>query len=377
MQHANGPPKKPPTARISPVPAPVGIDNGCALHRMLDLEMTAEAVLDLQYHGVRCRILLQDGLLREHVVALFGHAEVPSEGTPDLTLHVVRGDSAPERPAAPQFTFISDQIIWGQPSPSGLLMSDGRTTARVDYGAARATLELLQTDYAAIYAATHRFFPIALSELLRTRGVYYLHAAAVTGPRGGVIFVGDSEAGKSTLAYTAMRDGMKLLCDDGILFSVEPSGHAYVEPYYRELAVHESTLTDEDRVSAAPTEPMHTGEDRVRFTPAASRCAGRALVQSVLRIERSPTPSHIAEQSPSELFEELVHQNPFVALTPHLAPAHVAALGCLLRSARLGVVRSGPDVLQQPGTTGRLLEHWLADGARVPSESLAAKVRPS
>ncbi len=340
--------------------------------------MASQSALDLQFHGIRCRILFRENSLYESLASLYGHA-LESQGPPDLTVTIERGERAPERPVAPTFSLISDENIWGELSPPGLVLSDGRSTARVDYARGNATLELVRTDYAAVYSAVHRHFPIALGELLRTRGVYYLHAAAVAGTHGAVIMAGDSEAGNSTLAYTAMRDGMKLLGDDGLVFSIGENGEAYVEPFYRDLTLHEDTLTSEDRASAAPSEPMFTGDPRVRIVPHAARCAARARVRAVLGIERTTTASSITGKPRLELFGELARQNPFVALTPDLAGAHLGALGQLLRSARLGVVHSGPDVIGVPGATGRLLEGWLAEAPRdgVPSAAPEDRVRPS
>ncbi len=345
--------------------------------------MASPTALDLQFHGVRCRILFRETSLYEPLVSLFGHA-LESKGAPELSVTIEPGERAPERPAAPTFVVISDQNIWGELSRSGLVMSDGRSTARVDYARSSATLEVMSTDYAALYSAVHRHFPIALGELLRTRGVYYLHAAAVAGASGAVIMAGDSEAGKSTLAYTAMRDGMKLLGDDGLLFSIGADGEAYVEPYYRELTLHEATLTPEDRARATPSEPMFTGDPRVRLVPHASRCATRARVRAVLGIQRAKQASSITPTSRLELFGELVRQNLFVSLTPQLAGAHLGALGQLVRTTRLGVVHSGPDIIGIPGATARLLEAWLAPGPHgeaprdgVPSAPREDRVRPS
>lgn len=47
-----------------------------------------------------------------------------------------------------------------------------------------------------------------------------LHASAVAGPRGAVVFLGGSGSGKSTLAARRVLEGWPLLADDGVRLSV-------------------------------------------------------------------------------------------------------------------------------------------------------------
>ena len=97
-------------------------------------------------------------------------------------------------------------------------------------------------DYAARYVATHQLFPLALSELLRTRQRFLIHAAAVAGPRHGVLLVGDSEAGKSTLSYRALRCGYRCVADDGVLICADAEGGFVAYPFYRQFSVDPAIL---------------------------------------------------------------------------------------------------------------------------------------
>ncbi|HET7540173.1 MAG TPA: hypothetical protein VFK05_09880 [Polyangiaceae bacterium] len=316
------------------------------------------AILDLEFHGIRCRGVLHDGMLGDRLRDLYAHAQIATPETVDLVVTVLAGTAVPARPETPTVSLIADRIIWGAFGDGRLVLSDGRSTARVDYAAGQATLELTERSEAAEYVATHRLFPIALSELLRTRAVYYLHAAAVANATGAVLFVGDSETGKSTLAYCAMRDGMKFIADDGVLLAFTAEGAAHVEAYYREFALDPTWLTAEERTRSRASEPMHTGDRRSRLIPRAWQCAPRGPVSAVLGIERTAGPSGVRATSRTELLAELLRQNPFVALNPELAPAHLSALGRLLRQVRFGVVESGPDVVGRPGAALALLDGW-------------------
>lgn len=314
--------------------------------------------LDLEFHGVRCRAELYEGRLEGSLRELYGHALRGVLPRPDLVVEIRPGTTVPEHPTDPTLSLIADEIIWGDLRDGQLVLSDGRSTAFVDYARGHARLELTERSFAADYVAAHRLFPIALAELLRARNVYYLHAAAVASADGAVLFAGDSEAGKSTLAYCAMRDGMKFIADDGLLLAFSNDGAPYVEPYYREFALDQSCMTSEDRARSLPSEPMHTGDPRSRLVPDASRCAPRAAVRAVLGLTRTDGPSSISSGSRTELLGELLRQNPFVALHPELAPAHLSALGRLLACTQLGLVQSGPDIVREPGAAWTLLNRW-------------------
>ncbi len=329
--------------------------------------MPSPSSLVLEFHGVRCCVELHDESLRKTIEALFSHALCDTsalrDGTHrahDLRLSIGRGTGVPPVPEAPTFQLIADRIIWGSVHvQEALVFSDGRSTARVNYAQGRVTLQLTEHDESALYTAAHRLFPIALGELLRTRGVFYLHAAAVVDALGAVVIVGDSEAGKSTLAYCALRDGMTLVADDGLLFALDEHGAAHVEPFYRDFNLDRATITTEDLTRTTPSEPMNSGAPRVRFLPAQACLSARARVAALARIERTNGPSQVILQSQPELLTELLRQNPFVALTHELASSHLSALGQMLRGARLGLVRSGPDIIAQPGAARRLLQAWL------------------
>ncbi len=66
---------------------------------------------------------------------------------------------------------------------------------------------------------THPFLTIPLQEMLKRRGLFMMHAAAL-GDRGrGVLLAGESGAGKSTLALALLRGGWDFLGDDTVFLS--------------------------------------------------------------------------------------------------------------------------------------------------------------
>lgn len=71
-------------------------------------------------------------------------------------------------------------------------------------------------DYPHILANTYAMFPLLL--LLRERGIYHLHAAAVVSPRGKVWLIsGAQRAGKTTLTTALGLAGWRPISDDSLL----------------------------------------------------------------------------------------------------------------------------------------------------------------
>src|SRR5207245_6330563 len=67
------------------------------------------------------------------------------------------------------------------------------------------------------------FLHFAVTELLKLRGLYTLHATALEKGGQGVLIPGASGRGKSTSCISLLRDGYRLLSDDHPL--VRENGH--------------------------------------------------------------------------------------------------------------------------------------------------------
>jgi len=71
---------------------------------------------------------------------------------------------------------------------------------------------------------THPCFIIPLSELLKRRGLYMVHAAGVSIDGKGLLIAGASGAGKTTLALALVRAGFGFLGDDTNFLRAGPDG---------------------------------------------------------------------------------------------------------------------------------------------------------
>ncbi len=69
-----------------------------------------------------------------------------------------------------------------------------------------------------------------LAALLYQRNLLALHASAVSGPKGAVIFTGDSGTGKSALLVELLKRGWKMLSDDLTIIAFDEKGNLLVYP---------------------------------------------------------------------------------------------------------------------------------------------------
>jgi hypothetical protein len=67
--------------------------------------------------------------------------------------------------------------------------------------------------------ATHTLFTLALAELMKRRGLFFLHAGCVSIEGQGAILPGQSGKGKSTLTLALVRKGFDFLGDDVVFLA--------------------------------------------------------------------------------------------------------------------------------------------------------------
>lgn len=92
-----------------------------------------------------------------------------------------------------------------------------------------------------------------ISALLHQRGLWPIHASAIESPQGAVLFVGDSGAGKSTVAASFYRRGYRVLSDD-LCAITQIDGRHYVLPAYPALNLWALAL-------------QHFGENEAAYQP--------------------------------------------------------------------------------------------------------------
>ncbi len=199
----------------------------------------------------------------------------------------------------------------------------------------------------------------ALLLLLRRRGLFALHASGVARDGAGCLFVARSGSGKSTQTYALVRQGWEYLSDDALLLRARGE---QVEA----LALRRDLCLDPALARAFPEVTAHGVEDS-RSEKGKRRLAMRALHPERLidgcvprllvfpEIVSAPV-SRMVPLRPAEALRRLVGESVVVALDPAVMPAHLAALGALVRQARSWRLLAGRDLEARPELVAPLIE---------------------
>ena len=101
----------------------------------------------------------------------------------------------------------------------------------------------------------HLLLDQVLPRLLAHHGRLIVHGAAVEIDGRAIVFVGDTGAGKSTLAASFSSDGYRLLCDDGLLLTADAL-RSVALPTYQSLRLWPDSVTGVFTGSRPRTAPM-------------------------------------------------------------------------------------------------------------------------
>jgi hypothetical protein len=145
-------------------------------------------------------------------------------------------------------------------------------------------------------AASYLLGPV-LGLVLRLRGVTCLHASAVAFENRSVAFVGQTGAGKSTIAAAFARQGYGVISDD-IVALVERKGDLHVMPAYPHLCLWpESVKMLYDSPEALPRLIPDWDKRRLALGDQGTRFESRCLPLGAIYVlsERRPSPAPYVE----------------------------------------------------------------------------------
>ncbi len=188
---------------------------------------------------------------------------------------------------------------------------------------------------------------LALLLMLESAGFYALHAACLVSPEGdGVLVVGPSDTGKSTMALHLVGRGWQYLSDDSVLLFDE-NGRVGVRPLRRDFCVdpdaetlfpdlaggHEHMLTDADKWRVR-VEGLYPDQSRAACFPAL------LLFPTI-----APQPeSQVAPLRPAAAMLALLPQAALLARDARSAAAFTRRVETLVRQAPAYTLRSGRDI---------------------------------
>lgn len=196
----------------------------------------------------------------------------------------------------------------------------------------------------------------SLQLLARQVGAYALHAAGLDGSNGGLLVVGPSDVGKSTLAMALVGQGWGFVSDDAVL--LRDAGEVEALPFRRRFGLDDDALPPESARHAVP----QPAEERKWSVDVAATHAAQARDRIVPR--RLVFPEIVdADESTAEplgsvdAYASLLAQVGTRRLIDAHTVAHHALLGRLLAQAPAVRLRAGRDVLHAPARVAYLLSH--------------------
>lgn len=291
-----------------------------------------------------------------------GASSTPLQNEPDITLDFCT-DRTLQRPEQAHRLGVTEEMaieVWR--TAEGMVLSRGSCIVRLTPNAGRAeaglpptlNLECPRTSKTLFYLIT-----LSLVILLRHRGWYPLHTAAVARDGRGVLLVAQSDSGKSTATFNLVRRGWNYLSDDTVLLRLADE-HARAYSFRRnfcvdpEAARHFPELRDQAWSSSlSDAQKWQVDVDRLYPGQFVATCDPALIVLPTIaetaesRIEPVPTKA---------VFTELITQGSFF-LTPdrEVATRHVTVLQALLRQSRTYRLHAGRDARDDPSVLHNLL----------------------
>ncbi len=211
-------------------------------------------------------------------------------------------------------------------------------------------------DAGSRWRATHPLATLCLSELLRSQGLFPVHAAALSLDGRGLLVAGRSGSGKSTLALALLRAGFGFLGDDTCFVRAEPGGMT-VYAFPDEIDVADATVRMFPELEPLLERPRRPGAAKRPLLPEevypvdfVLHCRPDILLFPV----RERGTSRLEPMSATAALLELA---PGILLTHRTrAQAHLDALGTLVAGSRCFRLFAGQDFEALPERLAGLLD---------------------
>lgn len=330
-------------------------------------------VLDI--HGLRLELSSESGPLGravEHVVRHLGLPEAV-RGAPDLVVGVGVAPRPPAPASPPTASHGSGYLrVWQRPDEVVLRTAALHLAVQPERGIATCSVAPNRVDGPGLVPELVVGVLSAAFLMLRPRGLFPLHAAALAHGEHGLLLVAESDAGKSTTAYRLVRHGWRFLSDDSVL--LRPAADRVEAVAFRRTfgldAGAEALFPELGRVEdRQPADPDKRSVPVAALYPeqAALYCRPRVLVFPEI-VDREE--SALVPLSRTEAMLGLAGQSALVTLRPDWAPGHLAVLGRLVGQTDAYRLHAGRDLLRDPLRIVHLLDTvWpepLLDAVPIP-----------
>ncbi len=301
-------------------------------------------------HGVVTRVYADDHLLALAIQDFLRPFRSLPEANPDIEFYLLTKKAGSEVDAGGHY-FGSGEILYDwqvlRYSRRGQLRYQeapgaGSIVADLDAGLAVAFVE--EGMAARAWSVAHLvFFPI-WAQLLKTKGIFPLHAAGLERNGKGILFPGKSGCGKSTLALHLLRSGYRLLGDDTVFVRMDGKGAGML--FFPEVPL----CSDMAGLNSGQMHAIELTEDRwkpkngVDFSEVGAgsvikSCHTDALVFPVIASDGRTRFEGVGQ---TEALAELILYA-FLFMDPETSKENFALLAGLVQSARCFRLHMGTD----------------------------------
>jgi hypothetical protein len=202
---------------------------------------------------------------------------------------------------------------------------------------------------------------------LRRGGLYMLHAAGVVEPEtgAGVVVVGNSNSGKSSLTIRLASAGWRYLSDDMLVLSGEAGGACEARALRRIFSVSAESLAgcQLSGLEAALGAPANSDPSKRKLEPRITfpdgfveSCRPRVLLFPTLTGEAA---SRLTKISSGEAMARLIRQCPWASYDTGTAREHLRVLGMLAQQADAFLLDAGRDLIEDSERAPKLLASCL------------------
>lgn len=333
--------------------------------------MTSAATNFYVLHGIRARVDWSADELPAVETILEYHGFEPTEATGDIDWFV-RLDRGGRRPFVPTTRGVAADPQTGLRifRQGTVLYIAGDSAVAVVSNDEQLVLWLsddVAADQSRLPPILYFVLTFALLGLLQRRAMFAVHGAALgLDESRGLLLIGESDTGKSTLAMTLVRSGWRYLSDDSIFLCPNGDDPTEAIPFRRDFGF------DADAEELFPelrgtTETQLTDERKRRVRVDAlyprqflERCIPRAIVFPTVAPEEV---SRLSDIRPTDALRRLMTQSSFVDMDAELARNQMDVLQRTIRQCRCLELVAGADLKGVPEAADALLRPLLGDAA--------------
>ena len=249
-------------------------------------------------------------------------------------------------------------------TPTGFYLECGDSELNLDLSRNQAVGMLNPTFWDYPLAEQREFFLLSFLMLFRKHGLYGLHANGVLKEETGLLIVGGSGCGKTTLTLSLIQAGWHYLADDALTLRHSPGGIEAL-PLRRGFSCTAQTTARFPKLHVAAVEaPLLADSKKLvtlealypeRFT---ARCVPQVLLFPKIGGRQQ---SQLIRVNKTKAMMALIQQSPGIMIDQSEVVQQLALLKQLVEQANCYQLLLGRDVYEAPAAVSDLLEKVPGD----------------